>query len=163
MTQTATRTVAAPTRAAAPALTLDERLTLAHHEMDDRLATRSAAWAVDTARIPLEAPELLASAPASSPYSTPVAAALQEAHRLIVARGWCRRWLTDENGALCLLGAIRTAAGGKGPLADQAETVLLEAIRREQPATSVPSWNDAQCGPQPVLRMLAQAARKADR
>jgi hypothetical protein len=164
MTQTATRPAAAPTRAAAPALTLDERLTLAHHEMDDRLATRSAAWAVDTARIPLEAPELLAPAPTSSLYSTPVALVLQEAHRLIATRGWCRRWLTDETGAYCLLGAIRTAAGGEGPLADQAEAVLLEAIRLGQPdVPSVPSWNDAQRGPQPILRTLAQAARKVDR
>lgn len=163
MNLTATRTVAAPTRAAAPALTLDDRLALAHLEMDDRLATRSAAWAVDTAHIPLEAPELLAPTPASSPYSTPVAAVLQEAHHLIATRGWCRRWLTDEAGALCLLGAIRTAAGGQGQLADQAEELLLEAIRLEQPDTSsVPSWNDVQRGPQPVLRMLARAARQAD-
>ncbi|MFJ8208113.1 hypothetical protein [Streptomyces sp. NPDC096033] len=155
---TATRTAAAPTRGAASALTLDERLALAHHEMDDRLATRSAAWAVDTAHIPLDAPELLAPAPVSS-YSTPVAAVLQEAHRLIADRGWCRRWLTDETGALCLLAAIRTAAGGEGPLADQAEAVLLEVIGGD----SVARWNHGQTGPRAALAALDRAARHADR
>ncbi|MFF4644965.1 hypothetical protein [Streptomyces sp. NPDC001389] len=154
---------AAPTRAAAPALTLDQRLTLAHHEMDDRLATRSAAWAVDTAHIPLEAPELLAPAPVSS-YSTPVAAVLQEAHRLLANRGWCTRWLSDGVRA-CAKGAIQAAArtigGGHG---DQAEEVLLDRIRAEQPEIqSIGSWNDAQAGPAPVLAMFDRAARHADR
>ncbi|MFD5419482.1 hypothetical protein ACFWJT_15835 [Streptomyces sp. NPDC127069] len=155
---TATRTAAAPTRAAAPALTLDDRLALAHHTMDDRLATRSAAWAVDTAHIPLEAPELLAPAPATS-YSTPVAAVLQEAHRLIADRGWCRRWLTGPDGSYCLIGAIRTAADGEGPLADQAEVVLLEVIGGD----SIARWNGNQTGPQPVLAALGRAACRADR
>ncbi|KIF00875.1 hypothetical protein PL81_38850 [Streptomyces sp. RSD-27] len=161
---TATRTAAAHTRAAAPALTLDQRLALAHHAMDDRLATRSAAWAVDTAHIPLEAPELLAPAPAPAAYPTPVATVLLEAHRLLADRGWCRRWLSDGVRA-CSKGAIQAAArtigGGHG---DKAEEVLLDRIRAEQPEIqSIGAWNDAQAGPAPVLAMFDRAARHADR
>lgn len=145
----------APT--AGPALTLDDRLALTHLAMDDRLAARSAAYAVDTAHIPLDAPELLA--PATLP---PVAAVLQEARQLIADRGWCRRWLTDQTGALCLIGAIRIAAGGEGLLEDAACDTLLDAIRRQQPdVQSIGGWNDEQIGPAPVLRMLDQAVRDA--
>lgn len=146
----------APT--AGPALTLDDRLALAHLAMDERLDRASAAYAVDTAHIPLDAPELLAPA-----TLTPVAAVLQEARRLIADRGWCRRWLTDQTGALCLIGAIRAAAGGEGVLEDAACDTLLDAIRRQQPdAQSIGGWNDVQAGPGPVLRILDRAARKAD-
>jgi hypothetical protein len=145
----------APPRAA-PTLTLDDRLALTHLAMDERLNRASAAYAVDTAHIPLDAPELLAPA-----TLTPVAAVLQEAHRLIADRGWSRRWLTDQTGALCLIGAIRTAAGGEGALEDEACDTLLDAIRRQQPdAQSIGGWNDGQAKPASVLRMLDQAARR---
>ncbi|MEU9415181.1 hypothetical protein [Streptomyces sp. NPDC048272] len=139
---------------AAPALTLDGRLALTHLTMDERLEQASAGWAVDTAHIPLDAPELLAPAMLS-----PVAAVLQEARRLIADRGWCRRWLTDQTGALCLIGAIRTAAGGEGPLADQAEAVLLQVTG----ADSIAGWNGAQLGAAPVLAALERATRHADK
>jgi hypothetical protein len=98
---------------------------------------------------------------APNPYSTPVAATLHRARLQLDAGGWCTGQLRDEQGAACLIGVIRAAAGSRGQ-ADDACVLLLEAIRRDFPgAETVPSWNDARRDPQLPARYLERAAELA--
>jgi len=151
----ATRTAAA-TRAAAPALTLDERLTLSSLAMDERLAGAHGGMAIRTAGIDTEAPEILAAPmPAAAPKPATVEGVFAEAARLISVHGWIQGYVGHADVGYCLIGAIRKAAGGEGPLADQACDAIWDRIRREAPdALSAGAWNDAQSGPAPVIRML---------
>ncbi|NXY93524.1 hypothetical protein HYE82_03685 [Streptomyces sp. BR123] len=159
----ATTDTACRRRATAPALTLDERLTLSGLAMDARFDTASADHAIRTAHIAVEAPEILTGpTPASRP--TTVEEVLQEAARLIRAHGWITRYVGRPDTGYCLIGAIRAAAGGNRRLEDAAEALMLDRIRAKQPdIVSVGAWNDAQSGPAPVLRMLDQATRHTDR
>lgn len=143
--------------------TLEERMALTSLAMDDRLNTAGVEASIRAAGHDI--PEILVDPLSATPdsYGTPVAAVLQQAHRLMLTRGWCRRWLTGADGAVCLLGAIR-AAGGGGGHQDRAEELLLELVRREFPdAATVSGWNDGQRTGRPALRMLDRAARHADR
>ncbi|MFJ3200998.1 hypothetical protein [Streptomyces sp. NPDC086989] len=153
----ATRTAAA-TRAAAPALTLDERLTLSSLAMDERLAGAHGDMAIRTAHVDTEAPEILAAPMASTgPADAPatVEEVFAEAARLIDTYGLCVGYVGHPGVGYCIIGAIRAAAGGEGPLADQACNEIWNRIRREAPdALSAGAWNDAQAGPAPVIRML---------
>ncbi|MFF5703415.1 hypothetical protein ACFY7H_13040 [Streptomyces sp. NPDC012794] len=163
---TATCAAAAPTRAAAPTLTIDDRLALSHLAMDERLASGGVSIAVTLAGHPIPDVDLGAPIiPAWRPtHTSPVAQVLETAGHLIAEAGWSRRWLRETGGAMCLLGAIRTAAGGEGPLADGAADVLLGQIRAEQPEVqSVAAWNEAQTNQTPVLGLLDRAARHADK
>lgn len=160
----ATYPVVARTAATRP-LTLDDRLALRGLAMDDRLAAAGARIAVTIA--PIEIPVVDPGPPiipAWQPtYATPVAQLLERAAHQIQTGGWCRRWLTAENGAVCLLGSIRAAGGGSGHEA-QAEEVLLGIIRQEFPdAQTIGGWNDGQRDGRPALRMLNRAARHASR
>lgn len=149
--------VAAPTRAAAPALTFDERLALSLLAMDERLGDAGLEFDVNTAAIELpEAPEILtAPMPAVTLAPTTAAEVFQEAARLIAAHGWIRQYAGSATTGYCAIGAIRTAAGGNRGLEDAAEVLLLDRIRAEQPdILSVGAWNDSQREPGPVLRML---------
>lgn len=158
---------AAPTRAAAPALTLEERFTLAQLAMDERLTQASAAISIRTAPIEIPVVDLadvvpltptLAPAPAGG---SPVADHLRRAREHMAAVGWTPGRRRDEAGAVCALGGLYATAGG-GSVADAA-AVLLDAIHQEFPnALTVPSWSDQQGGAGPVLRMLDRAARLAD-
>ena len=146
---------AAPTRAAAPALTLDERLALTVLAMDEPLNASGIAIAVRTAHI--EIPEILVDPlPATAPAApTTAAEVLQEAARLIREHGWICGYVGSAATGYCVIGAIRVAAGGEGPLSDRAETALLNRIRAEQPdVLSIGGWNDAHSGPAPVIQML---------
>ncbi|MFE7515010.1 hypothetical protein ACFU8I_27825 [Streptomyces sp. NPDC057540] len=166
-----------PTRQAATAppaaLTLEERLTLVNMEMTARLNEAAVAHAVNTAHIPVEPLDLadvvtvpltptLQPPPAS--YPTPVAALLQRAHHRLLTGGWCKDVLVDEDGALCMLGAIRIEARGDSGLESDAATVLLDAIRRTfgDDVVSVPSFNDAHGTGRVPIRMVDQAAHLAD-
>ncbi|MFB8393672.1 DUF6197 family protein [Streptomyces yangpuensis] len=148
--------VAAPTRAAAPTLTLDERIALSLLAMDDRLAQAGADYLIRTAGIDL--PEILVDPTPAAPQPVPavtVPDVLAEAARLIRAHGWIRRYLGSPDTGYCLIGAIRAAAGGNNRLEDAAEQLILDRIRAEQPdVISAGAWNDAQQGPAPVLRIL---------
>lgn len=154
---TALATAAAPTRAAAPALTLDERLTLAALAMDAHLDGAGLQLDVRTAHIDI--PEILV-APTPTPAAAPAAPTtaeevLREAGRLIREHGWIRGYVGSQATGYCLIGAIRAAAGGNSRLEDEAERLILDRIRAEQPdILSAGAWNDAQTGPGPVLRML---------
>ncbi|KOV07506.1 DUF6197 family protein [Streptomyces sp. XY533] len=150
-----TATAAAPTRSAAPPLSLDERLALTGLAMDDRLNT--AGLAVDVRTAAIDIPEILVDLlPAAAPAApTTAEEVLQAAARLIRAHGWIRGYVGSAATGYCVIGAIRTAAGGNSRHEDAAEALLLDRIRAERPdVLSVGSWNDAQRGPGPVLRML---------
>jgi len=158
------------TETAAPVeLDLDARLAMVGALMDERLALANVAFEVDTAHLPaadpipvVTAPPIIQPAAAPCPYSTPVAAALHRARIRLETAGWCTGRLRDEQGATCLMGAIRAEAP-TGSAADDASTVLLEAIQRDfRDAETVPSWNDAQRSPRLALLYLDRAAALAD-
>jgi hypothetical protein len=154
---------------AAPAeLDLDARLALVGALMDERLALANIEFEVDTAHIPaadplpeVTAPPLITPGPVPCPYSTPLAVTLHWARIRLETSGWCTGQLRDEQGAACLIGAIRAEAPSRGQ-ADDACAVLLEAIQRDfVDAETIPSWNDSQRGPRLVLLYLDRAAALA--
>ncbi|WP_245970585.1 DUF6197 family protein [Streptomyces rishiriensis] len=159
-------TTAVLSPAAAPALDFETRLALAEAAMNVRLANASAAIEVNAAHIPIDpiphvdAAPLRTPAIAPCPYPTPVAATLWRARNHLQNNGWCAGALRDEQGAVCLMGAIRAAASAGA--ADDAVTVLFEAIRRDFPdATSVPAWNDQRATLHLADRYLDRAAELA--
>ena len=100
-------------------------------------------------------------APAACPYSTPIAATLWRARARIETDGWLQGARRDEAGARCADGAVRYEAASQYEAID-ALVLLLEAIRHDFPdAETVPSWNDAQTSPAPVLLQLGRAAELA--
>lgn len=162
-------TTLSTTETAAPVeLDLDARLVLVGALMDERLAHANIAFEVDTAHIPaaapipaVVAPPLIDLAIAPCPYVTPLAATLHRARIQLETAGWCTDQLRDEQGAACLIGAIRAEASSRDQ-ADDACAVLLEAIQRDfADAETIPSWNDRQRGPQPALLYLDRAAALA--
>lgn len=162
-------TTLSTTETAAPVeLDLDARLVLVGALMDERLAHANIAFEVDTAHIPaadpiptVVAPPLVEPADAPRPYGTPLAATLHRARIRLETAGWCTGQLRDEQGAACLIGAIRAEAPSRGH-ADDACALLLEAIRRDfADAETIPSWNDRQTSPRPALLYLDRAAALA--
>jgi hypothetical protein len=150
-----TKTLARTVQAAA-SLSFDERLALAALAVDARINTQPLNLA-DVIRIPIEAPQHVI----PCPYDTPIAATLHKARLRLEAGGWCTGALRDEQGANCLIGAIRAEAGSRGE-ADDACVVLLEAIRRDFPnAETIPTWNDSRNGPRQPLLYLDRAATLA--
>ncbi|MER8160017.1 hypothetical protein [Streptomyces sp. NPDC094472] len=162
------------TQAAAPPADLahEERLTLVNAAMTARLDEAAVAYEVNTAHIPTEPVDLAdivtgpldtGSAPLPDLYPTPVAALLQRAHQRLFTGGWCKDTLVDEDGARCMLGAIRAEARGDSGLESSAVAVLLDAIRRTfgDDVDSVPSFNDAFARGRVPIRMVGQAAHLA--
>ncbi|MFJ8015562.1 hypothetical protein [Streptomyces sp. NPDC096339] len=147
-------TVAAATKEMAAPLALDGRLALTGLAMDDRLGRAGLAMDVRTA--PIGIPEILVDpVPATRHRPNTVDEVFAEAARLIRTHGWIRRYLGSPDTGYCLLGAIRAAAGGEGPLDDEAGEEIFKRILHEAPhALSSGGWNDAQSGPGPVLRIL---------
>jgi hypothetical protein len=165
----------APTTQAAASpveLTLEERLALVNAAMTARLDEAAVAYEVNTAHIATEPVDLadvvtgpVDTGPAPLPqlYPTPVAAVLQRAHHRLLTGGWCKDVLVDEDGARCMLGAIRIEARGDSGLEASAASVLLDAIRRKfGDVDSVPGFNDAHGSGRVPMRMLDQAAGLAD-
>ncbi|MFB6437742.1 hypothetical protein ACFCVY_13310 [Streptomyces sp. NPDC056411] len=152
-----------------------EEAAVAHEVRTAHIRTEQAGLA-DALTVPL-APEWQPPAPPA--YPTPVAALLERAHRRIAVGGWCAGALTDGRGAVCLLGAVREAAGGDRGLEAGAVRVLMDAIERRfgdrgapgpsgrsvpsvPPVPSVPSFNDAWGTGRVPLRILHEAAVLAD-
>ncbi|MGW0577734.1 DUF6197 family protein [Streptomyces sp. NPDC002920] len=157
-------TVQTAARAAAPALDFETRLALAEAAMNVRLADASAAIEVNTAHIPIDpiphvdAAPILAPAVAPCPYRTTIATLLWRARNILEVRGWCTGALRDEQGAVCLMGALRAATPSPS-LESDALAVLLEAIRRDFPeAESVPRFNDGRANSFLAFRYLDRAA-----
>ncbi|MEU3528840.1 hypothetical protein AB0E62_34165 [Streptomyces sp. NPDC038707] len=148
-------TIAAPVASPPRALTFDERLALAVLAVDARIPTTQLDLA-DVIRIPVDAPP----SAAPTPYQTPLAALFHRALVRIETDGWARGALRDENGRRCAIGAIRAEAASAGQ-ADEASAILLDVVRREFGGDTVPSWNDAQTSPRPVLLALSRAAEHA--
>ncbi|MFJ7200914.1 MULTISPECIES: hypothetical protein [unclassified Streptomyces] len=155
------------------ALSLEERLTFIHAAMSVRLDEAHVAYEVNTAHIETEPVDLVDAVtvpltptlqPPPTSYPTPVAALLQRAHHRLLTGGWCSGALVDEEGARCMLGAIRIEARGDSGLEASAVTVLLDAIRRKfgDGVDSVPSFNDAHRSGHVPMRMLDQAADLAN-
>ncbi|MFF5859895.1 hypothetical protein ACFY8B_30480 [Streptomyces sp. NPDC012751] len=174
-THPATEQITPPAQAPAPPaeLTLDERLTLTNAVMTARLDEAAVAYEVNTAHIDLEPVDLAdvitgpvdtGPDPLPEPYPTPVAALLQRAHHRLLTGGWCAGALLDEDGAHCMLGAIRIEASGDRGLEAAAASVLLEAIRRQfgNSVDTVPSFNDAHASGRVPVRMVDRAAGLAD-
>ncbi|MFF4866809.1 hypothetical protein ACFY3J_34975 [Streptomyces sp. NPDC001231] len=170
-------TTQAATAPAPPAeLSLEERLKFIDTVMSVRLDEAKVAYEVNTAHIPTEPVDLAdvitvpavpadtRPAPLPDLYRTPVAAVLQRAHHRLLTSGWCKDALVDEDGARCMLGAIRAEARGDTGLEANAAAVLLDAIRRTfgDDVDSVPSFNDAHGSAHVPLRMVDQAAHLAD-
>lgn len=163
---------AAPT--AAPfSLSLDARLAAVEAAMTVRLDEAAVAHEVRTAHIhtdPIHLADVITvpltpvlQAPRQLP-ATPVAGLLERAHARMEADGWCAGALTDESGAVCLLGAIRKEAGGDRDLEADAAAVVLDAIRRRfgDHVASVPAFNDAHGTGRTPLRILGEAVAMAD-
>ncbi|MFH9016092.1 hypothetical protein ACH4C6_32525 [Streptomyces sp. NPDC017943] len=163
----------APPALPTASLSLEERLTLINTAMTVRLDEAAVAYEVNTAHIETEPVDLAdvvtgpvdtGLAPLPELYPTPVAALLQRAHHRLLTDGWCSGVLVDEDGARCMLGAIRAEARGDRGLEADAAAVLLDTIRRDfgDDVDSVPSFNDAHGTGRVPLRMLGQAAHLAD-
>ncbi|MET9325091.1 hypothetical protein ABZX75_33935 [Streptomyces sp. NPDC003038] len=151
------------------ALSLEERMAFINAAMSVRLDEAKVAYEVNTAHIETEPVDLAdivtvpltpTLQPPPQSYPTPVAALLQRAHHRLLTGGWCSGALVDEDGARCMLGAIRIEARGDSGLEAGAVTVLLDAIRRKfgDSVDSVPSFNDAHSSGRVPMRMLDQAA-----
>jgi len=154
-------------------LSLEERLTFINAVMTVRLDEAKVAYEVNTAHIPTEAVDLadVVTSPVGTEsrllpdlYPTPVAALLQRAHHRLTTEGWCKDLLIDEDGARCMLGAIRAEARGNAGLESNAVAVLMDAIRRKfgDDVDSVPGFNDAFASGCTPIRMVDQAAGLAD-
>ncbi|MEV5902844.1 hypothetical protein [Streptomyces sp. NPDC052127] len=174
-----TRTATAPPQDAAPAapappvtLGLEARLAAIDAAMTLRLEEAAVAHEVRTAHLaidPIDLADVITvpltpthQPPAPATYRTPAAALLERAHHRMQTAGWCTGALTDEDGAVCLIGAIRAEAGGDRGLADDASTILLDAVQRKFHDESVPAFNDRQRSGAIPARMLLEAAGLAD-
>ncbi|NEA66952.1 hypothetical protein [Streptomyces sp. SID12488] len=168
---TTTQTATAP--APPTALSLEERLAFINTVTTVRLDEAKVAYEVNTAHIetaPVDLDDVLAVPliptlqPPPAAYPTPAAAVLQRAHHRLLTVGWCKDVLVDEDGAACMLGAIRAEARGNRGLEATAAAVLLDAIRRQfgNHVDSVPGFNDVWHGGRVPIRMVDQAAALAD-
>jgi hypothetical protein len=158
-------TTISPPATRPPVLDLDARLALASLAMDDRITHAGLAVDVNSAHIAVDPlPEITMPLPqpaAPCPYRTPIAITLWQARTHLEDRGWCTGALRDEQGAVCLMGAVHAVARSEKGAID-ALALLLEAIRRDFPdAESVPRWNDRQRDPFLAFRYLDRGAELA--
>lgn len=142
------------------ALSFDERLALAALAVDARIDTEPLDLA-DVIHGPVDAPTVPAVQP--QPYRTPIAALFHRAHTRLLRDGWCASQLRDEQGARCLIGAIRAEAPSRDH-ADDACVFLLDIIRDDfdPTAETIASWNDRQRDGHMPARILGHAAARAD-
>jgi hypothetical protein len=88
---------------------------------------------------------------------------LRRAKREIEERGWTRRKYVDEDGRLCVYGAINLAAGGDPtypwPMTADRAVRKLQAITGY---TFLDDWNDTQPSVEPVLAAFDRAIALAE-
>jgi hypothetical protein len=159
-----------PRTAAGGPLGLEARLAARDAEMVVRLELAALTAAVDAAGAeePVDLAEVI-TGPVTAPAppadcSTPAAAALHGAARLLAADGWCRGTVRDDHhGAHCLEGAVRAAAATT-IAADHALAVLLAVARRRWPdVETVPQANDQRVPDRAAaVQLLTTAAAAAD-
>ncbi|WOT40669.1 DUF6197 family protein [Streptomyces coeruleorubidus] len=164
----------AASRTGGAGLSLEARLAAVEAAMTVKLDEAAVAHEVRTAYLhtsPVDLTKVVTvpltpTSPATPPqtYTTPVAALLERARHRMETDGWCAGALTDETGAVCLLGAIRKEAGGNRSLETDAASLVLDTIRRRfgDDAHSVPAFNDAHGSGRIPARMLGEAASLAD-
>ncbi|MFF8423146.1 hypothetical protein [Streptomyces sp. NPDC015680] len=106
--------------------------------------------------------------PPAPATASPIASVLAGALHLLETRGWAATGRTCRNstGALCLLGALRVAAGStpnsQSPDANRAAAFLLDIVQIAYPtAQTIPSWNDSQPTARQPLAMLRLAGHRA--
>ncbi|WSQ14875.1 hypothetical protein OG604_48145 [Streptomyces sp. NBC_01231] len=161
-------------------LGLEARLAAVEAAMTVRLDEAAVAYEVRTAHIsttPVDLADVITvpsalpdwqTAPATPPatYRTPVAALLDRAQHRMTVGGWCSGALTDPNGAVCMMGAIRAEAAGDRGLEADALSILRDALQRrfgsDSDGISVPDFNDAHGSGRQPARMLGEAASLAD-
>lgn len=172
-----TRDALAPAAAAVvgsgDGLSLDARLAAVDAAMTVRLEIAAVAHEVRTAHITTDPVDLadVITVPDALPHTaapptlhqSPVAALLERAQHRMETGGWCAGTLTDESGAVCMMGAIRAEAGGNEGLESSALAVVRAALtRRFGGDISVPDFNDAHGSGRVPTRMLGEAASLAD-
>lgn len=147
---------AAPTRAATPALTIEQKMALTHLAMDHHLGGAGVQYDIRTAHIEIPDVEI---GPPILVADRPIARLLERAARRLAAGRWSQHSATDSTGAICPLYAIHLEAGSDAE-EGEARTLLLQAIRVEdRSVVSIPRWNSQQSGPAAPIRMLQAAAR----
>ncbi|MEU5958799.1 hypothetical protein [Streptomyces sp. NPDC047525] len=161
------------TQDAATELSLEARMAIVDASMTVRLDEAAVAYEVRTAHIPTDPVDLadvvtVPLTPTPTPKlpapATPMAALLERARDRMETSGWCSGALTDERGAVCLLGAIRKEAGGRLGLESDAAALVLDSIRKRfgDDVDSVPGFNDSWANGRVPLRILGEAANLAD-
>ncbi|WP_432021472.1 DUF6197 family protein [Streptomyces sp. 1222.5] len=166
---------AQPQQTTAPAgqpFTLEARLAAREADMALRLEAAAIAHEVNTAHLatdPVDPADIITVPDAPAPpqpaaYTTPVAALLERAQHRMQTAGWCAGALTDDEGRVCMLGAIRAEASGDRALEADATAVVLDSIRRRfgDDVPSVPALNDAHGSGHTPIRMASEAAHLAD-
>jgi hypothetical protein len=63
--------------------------------------------------------------------------------RAIVAQGWCQGDATDENGSVCMIGAVGVMYHSVGPRAFQESLALLSQETRRLGYATIAGYNDA--------------------
>ncbi len=152
-TATFTQQAAAPAELAPVPMDFDTRLMLRGIQMDVTLSgmdgvTEAHAAAIDAlAGAGTYSDQLKRWQPVTAaPEAVRGAGVLRQAAHLIRANGWCQNDWTAEDGAMCLMTAIRVASAGNDSLAASAEMLVLERIRIQfgtgYRSQAVPYWND---------------------
>ncbi|MFF4442850.1 hypothetical protein [Streptomyces sp. NPDC001621] len=153
-------------------LTLEARLAAREADMTLRLGAAAIAHEVNTAHLapdPVDLADIITvpDAPAPPPpptYTTPVAALLERAQHPMQSAGCCADARTDDEGRVCVLGAIRAEASGDRALEADAAAVVLNSIRRRfgDDVPSVATFDDAHGSGSAPIHILGEAGRIAD-
>ncbi|MER6455946.1 hypothetical protein ABT270_25600 [Streptomyces sp900105245] len=150
-------------------LTLEAPLAAREADMTLRLEAAAIAHEVNTAHLAPDPADIItvAWAPAPRPpatYTTPVAALLERAQHRMQSAGWCADALTDDEGRVCMLGAIRAETSGDRALEADAAAVVLDSIRRRfgDDVPSAAAFNHAHGSGSAPIHILGEAGRIAD-
>lgn len=94
-------------------------------------------------------------------YKTPKAI-LKHAAKLIEERGWCRGDYEDDDGRLCLIGAIRLASTGSSNRHNHRTEDAYRAFRWAENISDAVYWNDARSrSKHQVIKALLKASEAA--